>query len=106
MRVKYNDKQVMDAVREQGRKHITKLSIMVEGFAKVLCPVGKSRPGYVGGNLRRSITHDVQVNEDIIIGQVGTPVKYAPYVELGTRRMAARPYLRPALYGVIGRDTS
>lgn len=28
---------------------------------------------------------------------VGAAVRYAPYVEFGTRRMAARPYLRPAV---------
>ncbi len=27
---------------------------------------------------------------------IGTNVEYAPYVELGTSRMAARPFLRPA----------
>lgn len=101
MRIKYNDKEVLDAVRKQGKKHITKFAIVVERYAKELCPVDT-------GNLRRSITHDVETHDDVIIGQVGTPVHYGPYVELGTRKMAARPYLRPALYGVIGRqkDTS
>ena len=28
---------------------------------------------------------------------VGTNVEYAPYVELGTSRMGAKPYLRPAV---------
>lgn len=28
---------------------------------------------------------------------VGTPVEYSVYVELGTSRMAAQPYLRPAV---------
>jgi hypothetical protein len=31
------------------------------------------------------------------IGRVGTNVKYGFWLELGTRKMAARPYLRPAL---------
>ncbi len=29
--------------------------------------------------------------------RVGSNVEYAKYLELGTRRMAARPWLRPAL---------
>ena len=57
-----------------------------ESYAKKLCPVDT-------GNLRNSITHG-QLNENTEI--IGTNVEYAPYVELGTVRMAARPYLRPA----------
>jgi HK97 gp10 family phage protein len=30
---------------------------------------------------------------------VGTNVEYAPYVELGTHRQKAQPYLRPAAEG-------
>lgn len=57
-----------------------------EGYAKRITPVDT-------GNLRNSITH-AQYDEDTEI--IGTNVEYAPYVELGTYRMAARPYLRPA----------
>ena len=45
------------------------------------------------GHLRRSITHEVSK----LIGRVGTNLLYGRYLELGTRRMAARPYLRRAL---------
>lgn len=68
-----------------------------EGYAKALCPVGTPEstgiPGYMGGTLRNSITHD-QIDET---AYVGTNVFYAPYVELGTVKMAPRPYLRPAI---------
>jgi len=51
------------------------------------------------GNLRRSITHEVAL--DGLSGKVGSfgakGVVYAAPLELGTRHMAARPYLRPAL---------
>ena len=57
-----------------------------ESYAKALCPVDT-------GRLRNSITHQ-QYDKDTEI--IGTNVEYAPYVELGTHRMAARPYLRPA----------
>jgi len=33
----------------------------------------------------------------IVVVPVGTNVHYAPYIEFGTIRMAARPYLFPAL---------
>lgn len=47
--------------------------LLVENDAKVRCPVDQ-------GNLRRSITHEVEDNKGI----VGTNVSYAPYVEFGT----------------------
>lgn len=58
-----------------------------EGYAKQLCPVDT-------GNLRNSITHQMRCENTVA---VGTNVHYAPYVELGTSKMRAQPYLRPAV---------
>ena len=58
-----------------------------EGHAKEKCPVAT-------GNLRNSIAHEMRSDETVAIG---TNVYYAPYVELGTCKMGAKPYLRPAL---------
>lgn len=58
-----------------------------ESYAKKLCPVDT-------GRLRNSITHQ-QYDERTEV--VGTNVEYAPYVELGTHRQKAQPYLRPAV---------
>ena len=69
---------------------------MAETYAKLLCPVGTPesthKKGYMGGTLRNSIAHAMDKNS----AYIGTNVEYAPYVELGTVKMAARPYLRPA----------
>lgn len=46
------------------------------------------------GNLRRSIHHAIDTPHH---ATVGTNVEYAPYVEYGTSRMAAQPYLTPAV---------
>lgn len=88
------------------RDNLYKAALMVEADAKRLCPVDT-------GRLRSSITHNV--DEGKLKAQVtaggkyydgsplkkgasgGTNVKYAVYVELGTYKMAAQPYLRPAL---------
>lgn len=45
------------------------------------------------GRLRGSISHAHDDNA----AYIGTNVGYAPYVELGTSRMAARPFLRNAI---------
>jgi len=59
----------------------------MENDAKAACPVDT-------GHLRESLEHEVQ--DDTL--RVGSNVKYAVYVEEGTRHMHAQPYLRPALY--------
>lgn len=46
------------------------------------------------GTLARSITMQMIADDH---ARVGTPIHYAPFVEFGTRRMAAQPFLGPAL---------
>lgn len=65
---------------------VKKAALKVESEAKKICPVDTSR-------LRNSIT--TQRLGKATYG-VGTGVEYAPYVEFGTRKMGAKPYLRPA----------
>lgn len=45
------------------------------------------------GQLRRSIAREVVA----LVGRVGTNLEYGRHLELGTRHMAARPWLRRAL---------
>lgn len=60
------------------------IGILVEKYAKALCPVGTTestgKKGYRGGTLRNSITHEADKNTVV----VGSNVEYAPFVELGT----------------------
>lgn len=51
------------------------------------------------GRLRQSITA-LKVEDGH--WRVGTNVEYAPYLEFGTRKMAARPFMRPAVRKVFG----
>lgn len=46
------------------------------------------------GRLRNSVTHEI--TDDGLNAAIGSNVEYAPFVEFGTRRMRARPYLFPA----------
>jgi len=81
----YGDKAIK-SVEDAISKALEASALVVEGDAKNLAPVDT-------GNLRNSITHEVEGKE----ARVGTNVEYAPFVELGTVKMAAQPYLNPAL---------
>lgn len=62
-------------------------------------------PAIDTGSLRASIMHTVEKKGSGIVGKVGaathsqtgSDLKYALFMELGTRTIQARPYLRPAL---------
>lgn len=59
-------------------------------------------PAVDTGRLRSSITHEVKIQGNEVSGLVGTNVEYAKYLELGTNKMAARPFLRPAVFNNKG----
>ena len=80
---------VLDGMTVAKSKALEIIGGKAESYAKRLCPVDT-------GNLRNSITHQ-QYDENTEV--IGTNVEYAPYVELGTHKMAPRPYLRPAAEG-------
>ena len=71
--------------------------IETEALAKKACPVGTPEStgikGYKGGRLRSSIQYQRKGPRAC---RVWTNVSYAVFVELGTTRMRARPYLFPA----------
>lgn len=53
-------------------------------------------PASDSGQLLNSIGHEIQV-EDTVVGYVYADKKYATYLEHGTRYMAPRPFMVPAL---------
>lgn len=79
---------IEQATTEQIARALEAIGLQAEGYAKMLCPVDT-------GNLRNSITHTVSMDEQATY--VGTNVEYAAYVEMGTSRMKAQPYLKPAV---------
>lgn len=68
---------------------LEEIGLVAEGYAKRKCPVDT-------GRLRNSITHQVEAGERSGKVYIGTNVEYAEYVELGTFRQKAQPYLKPA----------
>lgn len=77
----------------------------IEAYAKQLAPVGTPesthKKGYVGGRLRSSIQWAPFQGVNAIGGMVSTNVEYAAYVELGTRKMRARPFMETAAALII-----
>ena len=80
--------ELLAALGDSIEQILTRWGELAEGYAKMDCPVDT-------GNLRNSITYEVEMAEQAVY--VGSDVEYAPYVELGTSRMAARPFLKPAI---------
>ena len=79
-------KRMPGLITEELGNAVRDLVLLVEAEAKKLCPVDT-------GKLRASIT---PVIESWAAGYIGTNTEYAPYVEFGTRKMAAQPFLEPA----------
>lgn len=83
-----NRETIMNASYEAIERALEAIGLQAEGYAKMLCPVDT-------GRLRNSITHTVDATEKKAI--IGTNVEYAAYVEMGTSRTKAQPYLQPAV---------
>lgn len=78
-------------------RDLTGRAIRVESSAKRYATGQGGGPNVRTGRLRGSITWRVSRDGRGPYADVGTNVFYAPFVELGTSRMSARPYLRPGL---------
>ena len=85
---KDNTDEVLKGLSDAVERALTRIGLAAEGYAKKECPVDT-------GNLRNSITNEVQSSEKAVY--IGTNVEYATYVELGTTRTKAKPYLKPAV---------
>ena len=95
MKVTIEKNNIAQAITEADVAVVRALEVcglQAEKYAKAECQVDT-------GNLRNSITHQVNGSEMAI----GTNVEYAPYQELGTSKMHnwKGPYLRPALLNHI-----
>lgn len=81
-------------------RDLARRAIRVESKAKVYATGVDGGPNVRTGRLRGSITWRLGKDSEGLYADVGTAVEYAPYVEMGTSRMAARPFLRPALNAI------
>lgn len=85
--VQDNTDEAVTALSQAFDRALEKIGLTAERYAANLCPVDT-------GRLRNSITSTVDSGEKA--AYIGTNVEYAPYVEFGTSRQKAQPFLTPA----------
>lgn len=101
-----NKDEILEALGEQLGQAMIAIGMTAESNAKqeitkAVYDTPESKSGYVRtGRLRNSISYAVDTEEPAVY--IGSNVEYAPYVELGTSKMRARPYLKPAVENYAG----
>lgn len=73
---------------------MTRAALAIERQAKINAEFTQ---GYQTGMLKSSITNKIEISGNEIIGIVGTNKDYAVPLEFGTYKMAAQPFLFPAV---------
>jgi HK97 gp10 family phage protein len=86
----WNIPKIEDLLRMIYRDRLELAAEYVVSEAKLRCPVDT-------GRLRDSINYQVEFEGNKMTASIGTNVTYGVYIELGTNKIGARPYLRPAL---------
>ena len=105
-----NKDEILEALGEQLGQGAIAIGMAGESNAKyeitkAVYDTPESKSGYVRTDrLRNGITYAVDTAEPAVY--IGTNVEYGPFVELGTSKMAARPFLKPAVenYGEQYKD--
>lgn len=92
----FNEAGMVALLRGGVMPDLARRAMLVEAAAKHNAS-GRPGPNVITGRLRGSITW--HPGEDAIspFVDIGSNVFYAPFVELGTSRAPAYPFLRPAL---------
>jgi HK97 gp10 family phage protein len=112
MRVEgWNPGPITAEVEKKAMDRLAKAAEVVASKARSRCPVGFSVPkgkgkwsGREAGALKKSIRvvrlkGDPKMNVRVYAGYKGGDVFYARFVEYGTVKMSAKPFMRPALNG-------
>ena len=90
---------LMRKLDSMGGNVLDALGKAVEQTTQVAISDAQTNVAVDTGMLKQSIVHgsDVVHNTDSVTGIVGTSAYYAIYQEMGTVKMAAHPFLMPAL---------
>lgn len=79
---------VLNSISNAEKLALSEVGFLVQAEAQLKCTVDT-------GTLKRSITNVVDDDEKSVT--IGSNVEYAPYVELGTSKQKAKPYLNPSV---------
>lgn len=91
---KEREAEIMDGLQ----KSMEKVGALVERQAKInVTQSPPSHPQVQTGRLRSSIIHQVTTNNNEIVAEIGTNVRYGKYLEFGTVKMPPYPWLFPAV---------
>lgn len=101
---KSNLNNVLNAYEKGKKDALTTIGTFGVAEAQLRAPVGKKEDGDIDpGRLKRNITFQVHDDNDgvdigttnAVVNKKGEP--YAPWVEKGTSKMKAQPFLEPAV---------
>lgn len=98
MSVTFNgDKELANALNKMARTEVYKEIVKKNGAALQKTAQRKAvfKKGYSTGATRRSITLDLA--NDGLRAVIKANTDYSGYLEVGTRKMEAQPFMRPAL---------
>ena len=116
IKIEDHSEEVLEELNKKIPVILEECGLAAEGFSKRMCAVDT-------GLLRNSITHALsggspaissytdnageqhgeyegslpEEEDDVMAMYLGTNVEYAPYVEMGTSRTAAQPFIQPAI---------
>jgi hypothetical protein len=93
MRVNVHRAELARVVVDGAKKTVDQVSAKTLANAIRIVPI---KSGALRASLRREVSKDGRE------AKIGSSLKYARHVEEGTSRMAAQPYLKPALYQARG----
>lgn len=95
MKYKSYKDDVLKAIAQKNMAGLTAVGELIKGEAVLRAPVGET------GNLRDSIDYEPNTSDKSVV--IGTNTHYALWVEKGTSRMSAQPFLQPAAESNLAR---
>ena len=97
-----NIDNVLKAYKESRKQALQNIGTYVTAEAQTRAPVGTAPSDNHKGNMRRSITFTVIDDNEVDIGCTAD-APYAPFVEKGTSKQKAQPFIEPAVMDNLDR---
>ena len=106
--IAWDDKLIMGLAKAEVKRGIRDATLEIERDAKAMISETGDQPSLPGepphqvaGELLQSVSNEFE--DQGLTGIVGTNNEVGRWLEFGTSKLAARPWLRPAFFGVISR---